>query len=60
MYPLVRLVKIPNQPDSKPIPKPTAQYFELLTFFPEDSAESRALLKFLPSEQTTFQRLWSN
>jgi CRISPR-associated protein Cmr6 len=60
MYPLVRLVKIPNQPDSKPIPKPTAQYFELLTFFPEDSAESRALLKFLQSGQTTFQRLWSN
>lgn len=60
MYPLVRLVRIPNQPDSKPIPRPTTQYFELLTFFPDESAESCDLLKFLQSGQTIFQRLWSH
>lgn len=60
MYPLVRLVKIPNQPESKPTLKPTEQYFELLTFFPDESPKSRDLLKFLQSEQKIFQRLWSD
>ena len=60
MYPLVRLVKIPNQPESKPILKPTEQYFELLTFFPDESPESCDLLKFLQSQQRIFQRIWSD
>jgi CRISPR-associated protein Cmr6 len=60
MYPLVRLVKNPNQPDGKPIPKETRQYFELLTLFPDDSPESKDLLKFLHFDQKRFQCLWPN
>lgn len=59
MYPLVRLVKNTKEPNGKPIPRETKQYFELLTIFPDDSLTSHNLLKFLQSHQTTFQQLWS-
>ncbi len=59
MYPLVRLVKNPKNPNGKSIQQ-TNQYFELLTLFPEDSLKSDELLKFLQSEQKMFQRLWPN
>jgi CRISPR-associated protein Cmr6 len=58
MYPLVRLVRERNQSDAKPIPKATRQYFELLTFFPDNSPESSDLLNFLQFEQHEFQHLW--
>ncbi|WP_315788311.1 RAMP superfamily protein [Fischerella sp. JS2] len=60
MYPLVRLVKDPQNP-SKPIPKTTPGYLELMTLFPDDSTESRQFLQFLNSQQDRpkgFQQLW--
>lgn len=57
MYPLVRLVKDPDNPD-RPKPLPTTKYFELLTLFPDNSPESRGLLEFLTTEQKMFTRLW--
>ncbi len=57
MYPLIRLVKDPANP-AKPKPLLTRQFFELLTFFPDDSPESQAFYKFLAIEQNQFQRLW--
>ena len=58
MYPSVRLVKNPADPDGKPIPKETRQYYEFLTFFPDHSPESQDLLDFLQSGQHEFQYLW--
>ncbi|KAB8331145.1 RAMP superfamily protein [Scytonema tolypothrichoides VB-61278] len=61
MYPFVRLVQNPQDPNGKPIPKKTPRYFELLTLFPDDSVESRQFVEFLNSQQNRpqgFQKLW--
>lgn len=61
MYPLVRLVKNPKDPNGKPIPKTTQGYLELLTLFPDDSADSKQFVQFLNSQQNRpkgFQKLW--
>lgn len=57
MYPLIRLVKDPDN-NNRPKPLPTNQYFELLTIFPDNTPESRELLRFLTTEQRMFTRLW--
>lgn len=60
MYPVVRLLKDPQNP-SKPLPKPTPGYLELLTLFPDDSSESKQFVQFLNSQQNRpqgFQKLW--
>lgn len=60
MYPVVRLVRDPKNP-SKPIPKSTPGYLELLTLFPDDSPESTQFVDFLDSQQNQpkgFQQLW--
>lgn len=59
MYPVVRLIKSPEDP-SKPKPVNSKQYLELLTFFPDGSAESEEFKKYLSSEQKMFTKLWSN
>jgi CRISPR-associated protein Cmr6 len=61
MYPVVRLVKNPQDPNGAPIPKPTTRHLELLTLFPNDSPESDQFLAFLAAQQprsTGFQKLW--
>ncbi|MDF5722365.1 MAG: RAMP superfamily protein [Rhizonema sp. PD37] len=61
MYPVVKLVKNPQDPNGKPIPRTTPKYLEFLTLFPDNSTESRQFLKFLNSQQNhsnSFQRLW--
>ncbi|WP_211173429.1 hypothetical protein [Brasilonema bromeliae] len=61
MYPLVRSVRNPQDLNGRPIPKTTPKYFELLTLFPDDSAESRQFVQFLNSQQNRpqgFQKLW--
>jgi CRISPR-associated protein Cmr6 len=61
MYPFVRLVRNPQDPNGRPIPKTTPKYFELLTLFPDDSAESRQFVEFLKSQQNRpqgFKKLW--
>lgn len=63
MYPFVRLVKNPTEPDGKPIFKTTPEYFELLTIFPDNSREAANFLQFLASQQGRslgFQKLWGN
>lgn len=63
MYPLVRLLKNPADPNGRPLPKTTQQYLELLTFFPNDSREAIDLLQFLEDQQNRsggFQKLWGN
>ncbi|MEM9274998.1 MAG: RAMP superfamily CRISPR-associated protein [Cyanobacteria bacterium P01_F01_bin.143] len=57
MYPVIRLQKDPDNP-RKPIVRPTAQYFELLTIFPDDSPDSREFMAFLRSQPEGFQQLW--
>ena len=59
MYPVVRVLKDRENPKKK-IAKSTPQFLELLTFFPNGTPESDALLTFLESEQQSFQRLWGN
>ncbi|AFY57365.1 hypothetical protein Riv7116_4958 [Rivularia sp. PCC 7116] len=61
MYPFVRLVKNPEDPKGKPIPKKTFRYLEFLTLFPDNSRESQDFIKFLNSQQNrsnSFQKLW--
>jgi CRISPR-associated protein Cmr6 len=58
MYPRIQQVKDPAT--EKPIAKPTPQYLELLTLFPDNSAKCREFLKFLGEEQSDFQKLWGN
>lgn len=61
MYPVVRLVRNPQDPNGKPIPKTTPKYLEFLTLFPDNSTESRQFIQFLNSQQNhpnSFQRLW--
>jgi CRISPR-associated protein Cmr6 len=59
MYPVVRLVKDPQNPNAKkPLAKPTRQCLELLTFFPNGTPESNVFLEFLEREQRKFDRLW--
>lgn len=63
MYPVVRLVKDPANPNGKPLAKPTHEYFELLTLFPDDSQSASDLLNFLEAQQGRsmgFQKLWGN
>jgi CRISPR-associated protein Cmr6 len=57
MYPLVRLVRNPQDPTGKPMPFKTQQYFELLTIFPDNSADSQQFLKFLATNPFQFQKL---
>ncbi|MBE9101687.1 RAMP superfamily protein [Vacuolonema iberomarrocanum] len=57
MYPYIRLVDDPKNP-GKPKPLTTTQYFELLTLFPDDAAETIEFLDFLDNQQRSFQRLW--
>ena len=60
MYPLVRLLKNPNDPKGRPLPKQTQQYFELLTIFPDASMESTQLIAWLENHpKQLFQKLWS-
>ncbi|ASC71200.1 hypothetical protein XM38_021520 [Halomicronema hongdechloris C2206] len=60
MYPIVRLVRNPEDPDGKPIAKMRSrpEYLELLTLFPNDSPEFLDFLDFLETQQTMFQKLW--
>lgn len=58
MYPIVRLKKNRDDPEGPPIPKKTAQYLELLTLFPDDSAESKQFLQFLNQGRQPFEQLW--
>lgn len=51
------LKKDPNKPN-KVIVKPTLQYLELITFFPDDSPESEKFLDFLNTNPDEFQQLW--
>ncbi len=61
MYPVVRRVTDPKNPNGQPIPKKTLQYLELLTFFPDNSPESKQFLEFLNTDsQVTFNKLWPN
>jgi CRISPR-associated protein Cmr6 len=60
MFPFVRLVRNSSEPDSRPIPKQTHQYFELLTFFGDRSPKSADFLNFLQSQPNSFQPLWSH
>ena len=60
MYPLVRL-KPPETQGGKPIPKPTSQFIELLTIFPDHSPAAIDFLDFLDSQHHQpkgFQKLW--
>jgi len=57
MYPLIVLKKDPDNP-RKPIVKPTPQYLELLTIFPDDSPDSRDFMTYLRSQPEGFQQLW--
>jgi len=59
MYPIVRLVKNPQ--DEKPKPRITPRYLELLTIFPDNCRESKQFIQFLTSESkqpNNFQKLW--
>jgi len=59
MYPIVRLVKNPQ--DGKPKPQKKPGYLEFLTIFPDNSPESRHFLQFLNSQSNrpnNFQKLW--
>lgn len=59
MYPFVRLVKNPDDPKGRPVPKKTQQYFELLTIFPDASMESTQLIAWLEKHpKQLFQKLW--
>lgn len=57
MYPIIRLVKDPNNP-KKPLGKPTPKYMELLTIFPDDSSQSQDFLAYLNSLFTDFEKLF--
>jgi CRISPR-associated protein Cmr6 len=57
MYPVIGLKKNSDDP-SKAIPRNTNQFFELITFFPDNSDHSDEFLEFLASEQKIFQKLW--
>ena len=57
MYPVIGLKKDPKNP-KKPIVRPTAQYLELLTIFPDDSPDTSNFMAYLHSEPEGFQKLW--
>jgi len=57
MYPVVRVVPDRENPKKK-IAKPTLKFWELLTFFPNDTPESDDFLDFLESELQGFKQLW--
>jgi CRISPR-associated protein Cmr6 len=56
MYPVV-LKKPDPESEGKFLPKPTPNYLELITIFPDDTPECDRFLQFLQSNQTDFQRL---
>ncbi|HBB31950.1 MAG TPA: hypothetical protein DDZ80_29030 [Cyanobacteria bacterium UBA8803] len=57
MYPVVKLVDDPNNPDKKR-PRVTPNYLELLTIFPDDSDKCHDFLDFLDSQPEGFRQLW--
>jgi CRISPR-associated protein Cmr6 len=57
MYPVVLRKPDPNQPD-RFLPNPMPRYLELLTLFPNDTAEFDRFLQYLAQEQNDFQLLW--
>ncbi len=57
MYPVVQLKKNPEDA-KKPIIRKTNQFMELVTLFPDNSADSNEFVKYLESEQRMFQKLW--
>ncbi|MBE9030845.1 RAMP superfamily protein [filamentous cyanobacterium LEGE 11480] len=57
MYPWIKVVADPSDP-KKPKPVKTAQFIELLTIFPDESAESERFLEFLADGPFEFERLW--
>lgn len=61
MYPVVKLLKSRNDPNDIKA-RSTAQYFELLTFFPSSSPDDKEnqFREFLESEQQMFEKLWGN
>ena len=59
MYPVVNLLRNRNDPQDIQA-KQTNQYLELLTIFPDNSAEFTQFLTFLESEQQQLQKLWGN
>lgn len=59
MYPEIRKIRDPQDP-SRPKIVQTRKYLEILTFFPDDSTESKQFKQFLESEQKMFAKIWSN
>lgn len=59
MYPVIKLMKNRHDPQDVKA-RQTNQYLELLTIFPDSSAEFAQFLTFLESEQQEFQKLWGN
>jgi len=59
MYPVIRLIPDPNNPDKK-IPKQTPKYLEILTIFPDESKECREFLAFLSTNLDGFQQVWGD
>jgi CRISPR-associated protein Cmr6 len=57
MYPVV-LRKTDPDNDGKFLPKPTPNYLELLTIFPDETQDFNRFLEFLSHERSGFQRLW--
>ncbi|WP_107667973.1 RAMP superfamily protein [Cyanothece sp. BG0011] len=57
MYPVIRLVKAPNNP-KKPLAKQTPKYLELLTLFPDNSPKSQEFIAYLNTSANEFQRLY--
>ena len=59
MYPVVLLKKNPEEP-KKPIPKKIPKFLELVTLFPDGSAEFEDFLDFLEEDQNRLRLLWGN
>jgi len=59
MYPIVRFLKSTQDPN-KLISRKTGQYFELLTFFPDNSNTSRQFQTFLDEVQPYFDIYWES
>jgi CRISPR-associated protein Cmr6 len=57
MYPVVSRKPDPDN-DGKFLPKPTPNYLELLTIFPDETQDFNRFLEFLSHERSGFQRLW--
>ncbi len=57
MYPVVQLRQNPDN-SQQPIVRQTKQYLEILTLFPDSSAQSEQFVSFLASKQSMFTKLW--